>query len=399
MYTALIFSSLTPLSIQGSILVPDRYGCTIYGSIKPFSFGSAVALDTENAIKSQTQKPASPSVDKEGTYRTIAMAISAVSFLLTLLFPLFAGASFLQTVFAEMKPRLFFLHDASLPLLHAALHSDPNPAKGGGDITIVGGVALLSEAGPAGTIADIAEHPVHGEISTYTVREGDTLSGIAEMFDVSVNTILWANNLSSRTIRIGQELTILPVTGVRYTVKKGDTIASIAKTYKGDAEEIALFNDLQVGNKLAVGSVIIVPGGEVLPSLRTITSSSVKSTASLIDTKGYYIFPAPGAVRTQGLHPYNAVDLGAPIGTPLLAAADGRVIVARITGWNGGYAKYIVISHSNGTQTLYAHLSAVGVNVGDIVTQGQVIGATGNSGNSTGPHLHFEVRGGVNPFR
>ena len=111
---------------------------------------------------------------------------------------------------------------------------------------------------------------------------------------------------------------------------------------------------------------------------------------------GYYIRPIAGGVKMQGLHGYNAIDIGTPVGTTLHAAASGVVIIARSSGWNGGYGSYIVISHYNGTQTVYGHLSHVFVNAGDTVTQGQVIGLTGNTGHSTGPHLHFEVRGAYN---
>jgi murein DD-endopeptidase MepM/ murein hydrolase activator NlpD len=106
-----------------------------------------------------------------------------------------------------------------------------------------------------------------------------------------------------------------------------------------------------------------------------------------------------GGVRTQGVHGYNAVDLGAAVGTPFMASAAGEVIVARATGWNGGYGQYVVIRHDNGTQTLYSHASGIVVGVGQRVVQGQVIGYVGSTGRSTGPHLHFEIRGGPrNPF-
>jgi murein DD-endopeptidase MepM/ murein hydrolase activator NlpD len=104
-------------------------------------------------------------------------------------------------------------------------------------------------------------------------------------------------------------------------------------------------------------------------------------------------------VKTQGIHGYNAVDLAAPIGTPILAAASGDVIVANDGGWNGGYGSYVVIQHDNGSQTLYGHASAVLVSAGDHVTQGQIIARVGTSGRSTGPHVHFEIRDGIrNPF-
>jgi len=114
---------------------------------------------------------------------------------------------------------------------------------------------------------------------------------------------------------------------------------------------------------------------------------------------GYYGHPIPsGARRTQGLHGYNGVDLGAPNGTPVVASAAGTVIISRQGGWNGGYGNYVVISHGNGTQTLYAHLSSNTVQTGDSVLQGQMIGYVGSTGRSTGAHLHIEVRGAKNPF-
>ena len=113
----------------------------------------------------------------------------------------------------------------------------------------------------------------------------------------------------------------------------------------------------------------------------------------------YYSWPLAGGSITQGLHGWNAVDIGAPSGTPIYAAAAGTVIVARSGGgWNGGYGNYVVVSHPNGTQTLYAHMSRVSATVGAHVGQGETIGKVGMTGEATGPHIHFEVRGAVNPF-
>lgn len=292
------------------------------------------------------------------------------------------------------------LHDPALPLLRAATHRDPSNAKGGGDIAVVGGVALMSEQGPEGTIADVEDHKTGG-ITLYTVRSGETLSEIAAAFDISINTIVWANDLKSRTVRPGQELLILPISGVTHTVKRGDTLASLAKKYGGDLEEIAVFNDLDADASLAVGQKVVIPGGE-LP--KTAAPSSSSTGASRIATVsgpqiiGYFAHPVPGGIRTQGIHGYNGVDIGARTGTGVRASAAGSVIVARASGWNGGYGSYIVIKHENGTQTLYAHLSRVDVAPGQTVSQGETIGAVGNTGRSTGSHLHFEVRGAKNPF-
>lgn len=292
----------------------------------------------------------------------------------------------------------------NMPLLKAALNVDPNPAKGGGDITVVGGVALLPDTGPSGTLADIEEtHPSSDQISLYVVRDGDSLSGIAKLFGVSANTILWANDLKrGQAIQPGQTLIILPVSGVQHTVVAGETVQSIAKKYKGQEDEIRDFNGLSSDAKLAVGDIVVIPDGEVEATKNTTAGapkSSVKGASGVPSYSGYYMHPLSGAGhKTQGLHGYNGVDIGAPIGTPVVAASTGDVIVSRGSGWNGGYGEYAVIRHSNGTQTLYAHMSEVVVAAGAHVVKGQVIGYVGNTGKSTGSHLHFEVRGAKNPF-
>ena len=292
-----------------------------------------------------------------------------------------------------------------MPLLHAARHTDPNPAKGGGDITVVGGTALLSETGPSGTLADIEEHaPSSDQISIYVVQDADTLSQIAKMFDVTVNTIRWANDIDpNESIRPGQTLVILPISGVRHEVEKGDTLKSIAKEYGGDLEEISQYNNLPLDSVLVLGDVIVIPDGEVETVVEAPKQSPKRGGGSVAgaarkDTSGYFIRPISGGYRSQGLHGYNAIDLASAPGTPIMAAAAGTVIVSRNYGWNGGYGNYIVVRHPNGTQTLYAHNSQNIVYAGERVVQGQVIGYIGTTGRSTGPHLHFEVRGGTNPF-
>ena len=297
------------------------------------------------------------------------------------------------------------LSSQTVPLLAAALNPDPNPAKGGGDTTIVGG-ALLPDSGPLGTIANAStEHRSSDQISVYVVREGDTLSQIATMFNVSINTIIWANDLPKNgTVRPGQVLTILPITGISYTVAKGDTIGTIAKKHKGDAEEIAVFNGLAVNSPLAVGQKIIIPDGEATPVVTPSRSSGSSSGGgssgggSQPSYDGYYLRPLAGGKKSQGIHGYNGIDLAAPAGTEILASADGTVIISKSGGYNGGYGNYVVICHANDTQTLYAHNTSNLVGVGEQVSQGQVIATVGSTGRSTGNHVHFEVRGAKNPF-
>jgi LysM repeat protein len=277
---------------------------------------------------------------------------------------------------------------------------------GGGRITIVDDSALFSEAGSTGTTLDIDHTQNNGKISIYEVREGDTLSQIAKMFDVSVNTIRWANDLSG-TIRPGQILVILPVTGVTHKVKNGGTISDVAKIYNADVREIALFNGIDVDAKLQKGDEIIVPNVDPVVkdsekpksgSKTKLTQPYVASFSGPAASSGYYTNPVPGAILTQNLHGYTAVDFGAPTGTPVYASAAGRVIDSRYGGWNGGYALMIIISHDNGTQTLYAHLSENMTKIGQNVKKGEIIGRVGSTGNSTGPHLHFEIRGAKNPM-
>lgn len=233
-------------------------------------------------------------------------------------------------------------------------------------------------------------------ISIYVVREGDTLPAIAKMFGVTVNTVRWGNDISGNTIKVGQTLVILPISGIQHTVKKGDTLQSIAKLHKGDLEEVLQYNNLSKDAKLVVGDVIIVPDGEVVAVVsKPVKNGSGKGTPSFA---GYYMKPIIGGVKTQGIHGHNGVDMASYSGANIMAAAGGTVIISRNSGYNGGYGRYVVIKHSNGTQTLYAHLSATTVNTGDYVDQGQVIGKMGNTGKSTGTHLHFEVRGAKNPF-
>jgi len=114
---------------------------------------------------------------------------------------------------------------------------------------------------------------------------------------------------------------------------------------------------------------------------------------------GYYSNPIPGGLITQGIHGWNGIDIGAARGTAIHAAADGAVIVARNGGWNGGYGNYVVITHDNGTQTLYAHMMNAIVSSGQSISSGEIIGYVGRTGHATGAHLHFEVRGAANPFR
>ncbi|MEK7461457.1 MAG: M23 family metallopeptidase [Patescibacteria group bacterium] len=284
----------------------------------------------------------------------------------------------------------------TISLLTGYLNINPTGISGT-ELAIVDGVALESNGRENEFFIDLGKSGT-GQISVYIVRKGDTLSEIADMFDVSVNTIIWANDIRGMSIKAGQELVILPISGVRHVVKSGDTLQSITKKYKAELEDVLVYNDLEVKSKLTVGNVVIIPDG-VISIPRGVLAQSSQNQISTVS--GYYLRPISGGVKSQGIHGYNGVDL-APYcrcqGDSVFASAAGTVLISRTSGYNGGYGLYVVIKHSNGTQTLYGHLSRVNVGVGQVVERGQVIGAIGNTGRSSGPHLHFEVRGAKNPF-
>lgn len=258
------------------------------------------------------------------------------------------------------------------------------------------------------------EKVINDTINVYEIKKGDTLDTVAKLFDVNKNTIIWANNLKSNTLTPGDTLLIFPADGVQFTAKKDVYLSDVAKAYNADLDEIATYNGIAKDSKLSKGQSVFLPDaeGEIAAEVKKTPSKEklgkikevIKKTNKPKYTQnavaGYFMKPVSGCVRTQGLHgsAMTSVDLGCPVGTPVVAAAAGTVIKAAGSGYNGGYGEMVIITHPNGSQTIYAHLSAISVSVGQQISQGQVIGATGNTGRSTGPHLHFETRGIANPF-
>ncbi len=297
----------------------------------------------------------------------------------------------------------------NVPLLEASPNPEPKASATSSD-PVIDDSALVADTGPAGTADDVNndESAASDQISIYVVHKGDTIAQVAAMYDVSVNTILYANDLKKgQALTEGQTLIILPVTGVRYTIKKGDNLASIAKKFGlTDSGDIQDFNDITDSSTLSIGQTLIIPGvelsGEVQATVKPKTtpkgsshlpSSPAQSSGS---ASGYYIKPIPCPL-TQGKHDHYAVDMSChESGTPIKAAATGTVIFAHY-GYNGGFGNLTIIQHGNGTQTFYAHQSHISVTQGQHVTQGEIIGNVGSTGHSTGPHLHFEVRGAKNP--
>jgi len=270
--------------------------------------------------------------------------------------------------------------------------------------SIVSDNALLPTTSPRGVFNGTgAGEFSFDDIAIYVVRKGDTISEIAEMYNVSVNTILWANDMKkSDKLAPDQVLFILPISGVKHVVTKGQTLASIAKLYKVDISVITEFNGISKDDKLAIGDELIIPDAEMpndsKPS-NSLGSKQYYATGTLKNILGYFINPVPDLKRkSQGLHgPGNrGIDLAAPTGTKIYASASGTVLLAR-NGYNGGYGNMVIIQHPNGTKTLYGHMYKLGTTTGAQVAQGEVIGSVGSTGRSTGPHLHFEVFNAKNP--
>lgn len=252
---------------------------------------------------------------------------------------------------------------------------------------------------------NLEKSPLSDQIVIYTVKEGDTLSELADLFHISTNTIRWENNISGQTISIGQKLNILSVTGVKHIVKSGDTISKIADKYEADTEDILVFNGLEKDEGLKVDQVLIIPNGIIKVAVLSAKPSSGTGKVLVSNTKvqsGYYIRPVSGIItspygsRHGSFHP--GVDLAGVNGVTEVAVAADGIVTGVVRGCvqgkkscGGGYGNHIEVAHSNGTTTRYAHLSKTLVSIGQTVSQGEKIGILGNTGSSTGPHLHFEI--------
>lgn len=245
-----------------------------------------------------------------------------------------------------------------------------------------------------------------GEVTEHTVQEGQTLSQIAQQYNLTVETIRWENNIVKDTdIKPGQRLRVLPMDGVLHKVQKGETVFTIAKKYGlGDDEAAAQpiisfpFNTFADDNTFALttGQHLFIPGG-IKPEPRVEAPRTVARittpNAGAVSATGQFVWPAAGYI-SQGFSWYHkAFDIASRGGGKILAADAGTVLVA---GWvdNSGYGNRVIVDHGNGFVTLYAHMSVVRVKVGQTVNKGDVLGDMGSTGRSTGVHLHFEVRKG-----
>jgi murein DD-endopeptidase MepM/ murein hydrolase activator NlpD len=251
---------------------------------------------------------------------------------------------------------------------------------------------------------------------TYVVQKGDTAASIAARFGLELDSLLW-NNAELRTdpdlLIIGEELTIPTRDGILYTVRLGDTLLDVADIYQADVGSIVGISANQISDADTVleGAVLLLPGAVPPPppppaatpepffaaaAPEEASPAGDFSPAASVAVSGF-IWPLIGSLndyfgtpRGGGTY-HSGIDIGAPTGTPIAAAAPGQVVLVSA---GGGYGNYVVVRHDNGYETLYAHLSQVYVVQGQWVAQGEAVGAVGATGWATGPHLHFEVRVG-----
>ena len=235
------------------------------------------------------------------------------------------------------------------------------------------------------------------ETTSYTVRDGDTISGVAQRFNLGMDTVISFNSIQDvRALKVGTNLTIPNSNGLKYKVKRGDYLGSIAKKYGIALNELLDWNNLETS--------VIVPGQELfIPGARLSEMERNRIFGRL------FIYPTRGRITDRfgmrrdpftGIRRFhNGVDLAGPVGTPVNASMSGKVAML---GYNPTFGKYIILTHPDGFQTLYGHLDSFRVQKGEIVKQGQRIADMGNSGYSTGSHLHFSIfrRGEpIDPFQ
>lgn len=348
-----------------------------------------------------------------GFFKDPAVCLGIISGILFVTLSLTSSAVFLSL--APTQEGSFFLAQVSEPLPKSPFLDQADSSKPESpSFLLVENSSIRASTPPVmvtpqvlGALVDGSEaEDIQKVTLEYIVESGDTLSSVAEQFNISLNTILWANNLKQGSLlKVGQKLVISPVSGVIYHIKSGDTISAISQKYKAKTEEIISFNELSNEADIFVGDILIIPNG-VMPKMAESSNYTLAPLAS-----SYFICPIASPCRiTQGLHWYNAIDFShGTCGEPIYAAAGGTVLKVRLTNstsrwaFNGG-GNNLTILHPNGVVTYYGHLQASLVNPGDQVSQGQIIALMGGrpgtpgAGKSTGCHVHFGVSGARNPF-
>ena len=337
------------------------------------------------------------------------------------------------------------LNSQTIPLMEPSITADLKNSKGGQpSVNIVDDQAIEPSTGPMGTDTNISNFAsATDKIKIHVVKAGETLKSIAKTENVSVAAIIYANSDIAKTdlTKVGQTLVIIPLNGAMYTVKSGETADSISKKYGVSTANIIEFNVLDKASDIKPGMSIILPGisasdisksdnvakaklapkivAPVAPQATDSSSSDQVATENNLQNSSVneqstpsngqvsvnhkyngYIWPFPlgDGRESQNLHNDNAIDIAAPIGTPIFAIRSGTILIASDHGFGGGYGEYVVLDMDNGAQALYGHMSKVVAVAGQTVNQGDIIGYVGSTGDSTGPHTHLSIRGGSNPY-
>jgi LysM repeat protein len=282
------------------------------------------------------------------------------------------------------------------PETNTTMNNNSEEANEGEAQTIQGGASIVK---PDMAATELTKRQREKTI-IYNVLPGDTISTIAQEFDITVSTILWENNLSVYSIiRPGDNLAILPMSGISHTVAKGESLNSIALKYKISDQEILDINKLANASMISIGQKLIIPGGtkisypEYKPRVYTGLSALKDIVGGQKNAKpkagNKMNWPTSGYRITQYYSwRHSAVDIANKVGTPIYAADSG---VVEYIGWGKGYGNQIIIDHGGGKKTRYAHLSKFYCEKGEKISKGENIAAMGSTGWSTGSHLHFEV--------
>ena len=313
---------------------------------------------------------------------------------------------------------ILILSQVKIPEWELSLQPTPQPtadklalaAPALGDSGLFDNAAL--QRSPVFTFVDkkAQQEAPRQDITYYTVKSGDTVLAIAQKYGLQPETLMWSNsNIEQNPDRlsVGDALRILPVDGVLHVVKPGETLSDLADEYDVGMDQIVAYAGNGLSNTadtLTVGRELVVPGGTRAFATASASAEDYVGGAYYVDApdnapqgSGNFSWPAAGYVSQSYWGGHPAIDIAGSIGAAVTAADGGYVVLAG-GGWNGGYGNHVIIDHGNGFTTLYAHLNSIFVSPGMTVSKGQQIGTMGNTGNSTGPHLHLEVRYGGVPY-
>lgn len=302
------------------------------------------------------------------------------------------------------------------PMEAVAASVAPEKAKPAVETPATPTAEAKSDEGPSGQPQPKPQPTPEPVFVTYTVRTGDTVASIAASQGIQVETLLWNNpdlNADPDLISVGEQILVPSRDGILYKVRLGDTLTDVADLYKVDVKNIVGFTSNEIGNADSVseGALLLLPGAvpppppppAATPAPFFVAGAPAPTTAAGPAAQAAvsgFIWPVSGPISDyygspRGAGTYHTgldIDQTFNYGGPVAAAAPGQVVLATSDG--SGYGTYVIIRHDNGYETLYGHLSAIYVSLGQYVSQGEVVGAIGCTGYCTGPHLHFEVRVG-----